>query len=215
MQKAGTLFTLLILLLLSAGCTPTENGTPTTAVDAIYTMAAETVVAELTLTAAANSPTPPSTATYIPAEKTATSVPTSIVPTATPLPTDTTTPEPTDTPKAIPTDEFCDNAAFVSDISVPDNTEMSPGQSFEKTWLIKNTGTCSWGENYSAIYGYPEDLNGQPRPIGMVVNPEETAEVKVVFTAPLATGDYESWWRMANEKGINFGEFFSVVIVVR
>lgn len=92
---------------------------------------------------------------------------------------------------------------------------MSPGQNFEKTWLIQNTGTCSWKENYQAVYGYPENLNGQARSIGKIVNPGETVEVKVVFTAPLTAGDYESWWRMANEKGINFGEFFSVVIVVR
>lgn len=213
MKKAG-LFSLLIVLLLGAACTPTE-ATPAADVNAIYTMAAETVIAELTQTAAVTTSTVPATHTSLPAQQTATVVPTSVQPEDTPTPTKTNTPAPSQTAPATPTDEFCDNAEFVVDVSVPDYTEMSPGQAFEKTWRIKNTGTCTWSDDYKAVYGYPETLNGQARPIGRSVAPGETVEVTVVFTAPLTEGDYESYWRMANAQGINFGTFFSVVIVVR
>ncbi len=90
-----------------------------------------------------------------------------------------------------------------------------PGQDFEKTWLIKNTGTCTWGEGYHLVFGYDSEMNGQARPLPAIISPDETAEVTVVFKAPLETGEYKSYWRMANTKGANFGEFFYVFIVVR
>ena len=210
MIKKGIIFFVLVTLLLGA-CTPTEAGTPTADVDQIYTAAAETVIAELTQTAAANTPTAPSTATYIPAEKTATPVPTSVITTETPTPTTTAT----TVPVASPTDEFCDNAAWVSDISVQDGTEMSPGQAFEKTWRIKNTGTCTWTENYRLAFGYGEEMNGQSRALGNAVAPNASIDVTVVFSAPLTAGNYQSYWRMINAAGANFGEFLYVDIVVR
>lgn len=215
MKKSGLLFVLLVVLLISTACTPTESGTPTTSVDAIYTMAAETVVAELTLTAAVVTPTIPATETPIPAVKSATPVPTSTAPSATPTPTETLTPKPSITPLASATDEFCDNAAWAADVSVQDGTEMSPGQAFEKTWRVKNTGTCTWTEGYKIAFGYGENMNGQARPLENAVAPEEEIEVTVVFSAPLTAGSYQSYWRMVNPAGVNFGEWLYVDIVVR
>ena len=193
-------------------CGANAPASPTPDVFAIHTFAAQTVIAELTQTAAANSPTPEATATEIVSQPTTTAVPTSIE-TATPTATATITLTPV--PEASPTDEFCDNAAWVADVSVQDGTQMSPGQNFEKTWLIKNTGTCTWGEGYHMVFGYDEKMNGQARPLPKIVSPEETVEVTVVFTAPLTAGEYKSYWRMANTAGANFGEFLYVSIVVR
>ncbi len=214
MKTKSVIFTLLASLLLSA-CGATETGAPTADVNQIYTAAAETVIAELTLTAAANTPTKEATATFTSTPEAATQVPTSVSATETPEATETPTPEPTTAGEATPTDEFCDNAVWVSDVSVQDGTEMSPGQNFEKTWLIKNTGTCTWGTGYSLVFGYGEKMNGQARALDRIVSPEETVEVTVVFSAPLAVGSYQSYWRMANTAGANFGEFFYVDIVVR
>ena len=36
----------------------------------------------------------------------------------------------------------CDNADFVTDITIPDETVIEPGEDFTKTWRLKNTGTC-------------------------------------------------------------------------
>ena len=215
MKKPGILFVLLVMLFQSTACTPTESGTPTTSVDAIYTMAAETVIAELTLTAAVTTSTVPASPTPLPAEKTTTPVPTSITPTATPTLTPSVTPTPSITPEASPTDEFCDNASWVADVSVQDGTEMSPGQAFEKTWRVKNTGTCTWTEVYKIAFGYGENMNGQARALAWTVAPNEEIEVTVVFAAPLTAGNYQSYWRMVNPSGVNFGEWLYVDIVVR
>ena len=198
----------LVAILISA-CGAVTPSSPTPDVNDIYTAAAKTVIAELTQTSAANSPTPEVTATETQALQTETLVPTSDLATETPEATATILVE------ASPTDEFCDDAIWVADISVQDGTEMSPGQDFEKTWQIKNTGTCTWGEGYHLVFGYDAEMNGQARPLPAIISPDETVDITVVFTAPLETGEYSSYWRMANTKGANFGEFFYVSIVVR
>lgn len=40
------------------------------------------------------------------------------------------------------------SAVFVDDLIVRDGEVLSPGQPFEKVWLVKNNGTCPWGEGY-------------------------------------------------------------------
>jgi hypothetical protein len=217
-MKRVLLVTSFALLSLLTACGGNAPLTPTPDINAIYTTAAMTVVAELTQAAAMNTATPQATATAPPSLPSKTAVPTSAE-TSTPQVTNTPTPSPTstatNTPQAQATSEFCDNAAFVADISVPDKTEMTPGQNFEKTWLIKNTGTCTWVEGYHLVFGYDEKMNGQPRPLSSVVQPGETVEMTVVLTAPTTAGEYRSYWRMANTEGINFGDFFFVYIVVR
>ena len=199
------------LVILISACGTNTSPPPTTDINAIYTSVGQTVVAELTQTAAANSPTPEITFTATQTLSTATTVPTSVLEVETPNPQAS----PTIIVEASPTDQHCDDAAFISDISVQDGTEMSPGQNFEKTWLIKNTGTCTWKEGYHLVYGYNEKMQGQARPLPTIVAPNETVEVTVVFTAPIEAGEYSSYWRMANTKGANLGEFLFVSIVVR
>ena len=58
-------------------------------------------------------------------------------------------------------------------------------------------------------------MNGQPRSISSSIAPEENVEVTVVLAAPLVAGAYQSYWRMANTSGVNFGDFLYVSIVVR
>lgn len=36
----------------------------------------------------------------------------------------------------------CDQMSFVADVTVPDYSIMTPGQSFTKTWRVKNVGNC-------------------------------------------------------------------------
>ncbi len=219
-MKIKILITAFFIIILISACGTNTPPPPTTDVNAIYTSVGQTVVAELTQTAAANSPTPETTFTATQNLSTESTAPTSAVEVETIIPTSAAeTPNPLASPtilaEASPTDQYCDNAAFVSDISVQDGTEMVPGQSFEKTWLIKNIGTCTWTEGYHAIYGYGEEMNGQARPLPSIVAPNETVEVTVVFTAPIETGEYSCYWRMANTKGASLGGFFSVKIVVR
>lgn len=195
---------LLTLGLLFTACGPREPAEPTPDVSIIHTIAAQTVIAEFTQTAQAAPTNTP--------EETPTEEPTATPDTALPTPTATVA---VDVTGATVTPLPCDNSIFVIDITVPDDTQMAPGQDFVKTWKIKNTGTCTWGTGYSVIYAYGEKMSGVAEPLTTVVAPGEEVEVSVRFKAPDKAGQYSSTWRMANANKSPFGEFFFVRIVVR
>jgi hypothetical protein len=187
---------LLILCgLLLTACGPSATvAEPTPDVAAVRTSAASTVEAKFTLTAAAFTPT------FQPA-----------------LPTETDAPEPiiTDTPE--PTEEgLCDVLAYIEDVNVPDNTVMSPGQDFIKTWRVQNTGACPWGAGYVLTYaGYSDQMSGQFIALEEVIQPGQEVEVSVQFKAPDATGEYLSAWSMRNPQGVTFPEVIFVKIIVQ
>ncbi|OQX61864.1 MAG: hypothetical protein B5M51_06905 [Anaerolinea sp. 4484_236] len=211
-MKAKFLITAFFTVILLSACGTSAPASPTPDVNAIYTAAAQTVVAELTQTAAVITPTIENTATETQAIPTETTVPAE-----TPLPTETETLQPTETliVEVTPTDQSCDDSSWVADVSVPDGTEMSPGQEFIKTWKIKNTGTCIWGAGYGLGFGFGHEMNGQALALSASVAPGEEVEVSVQFKAPVEAGEYSSTWRMSNGAGVYFGESIYVLIVVR
>jgi hypothetical protein len=91
---------------------------------------------------------------------------------------------------------------------------MTAGQAFIKTWKVKNTGTCSWTTGYSLVYSYGEKMDGAATPLTAVVAPNSDAEIAVNLKAPLKSGTYSGYWRLANNNGYAFGEIFTVVITV-
>ena len=139
--------TLTVLASLVYACGPTAPVEPTFSVSAIHTFAAETVIAELTQTARAVPPTSAATAT----EAATATVEGTIQPIATAAPTN----NPFET---TPTQVICDDAKWVADVTVPDGTQMSPGQDFVKTWKIRNTGSCTWGTGYVPIFAFGEKM---------------------------------------------------------
>ncbi len=195
---------LLASALIIAACAPAAPLEPTPDVMAIRTSAANTVVAEFTLTAAAFTPTSQPTET-----------PEAEVPTETP--TITLATDPTQIALGTP-GVLCDDMTFdlaTIDVTIIDGTTMTPGQEFIKTWKIKNSGSCAWGEGYGLIFAYGERMNGQAAPLGTLVEVGQEVEVSVNFKAPTAVGEYTSAWQMANARGVTFGKAIFVKIVVR
>ena len=205
MKRNVLVVTMLFAMLITAcGSAGTPDAEPTPDVAAIRTSAAGTVVSQFTLTAAAFTPTPSE-------------------PTETPAPETTGTTTPTATGAfAQVTDasgtvvSLCDSLQFVADVNVPDDTNMSPGQDFLKTWRVKNTGSCPWGEGYELVYaGYANEMSGQPQPLTQVVQPGQEVELSVQFTAPDEIGEYLSAWQLSNPAGVTFEEIIFVRIIVQ
>jgi len=216
MRLKLTLSVMLVAALITAGCgasnTP-QNTEPTPDVAVIRTSAASTVISQFTLTAAAFTPTPSE-----PTEETTSSTPSTP---STPQGTSTATVQPTQ-PLAQVTNAqgttvaLCDSMQFVADVNIPDNTNMAPGQDFLKTWRVKNTGSCPWGEGYELVYAdYANDMDGQPQPLTEVVQPGQEVEISVQFTAPSEIGEYLSAWQMQNPAGVTFPEAIFVKIIVQ
>ena len=128
-------FHLLTIILVSAviltACGPSEEELAAEANLAI-TQAVETAMAGLTETAILE-PTPTFTLTPT-SEPSPTGVPTAVVETYTPSPAQPTAPSGGQTGPGL---SSCDLASFVDDLTIPDDTELAPGQPFKKTWRIK------------------------------------------------------------------------------
>lgn len=193
-------------MLILAACAPATPIPPTQDLPAIRTSAAKTVIAEFTQTAKAFTPTPlPPTETAAPSEE----------PTLTPTVALAT--DPTQIALGTP-GELCDNLSFdpaTVDVTILDGTPMTPGQEFVKTWKIKNTGICAWGDGYGLVYSYGEKMNGQPVPLGTLVQVGQEVEISVNFKAPTKVGEYTSAWQMTNAKGVTFGKAVFVKIIVK
>ncbi|HEY3311970.1 MAG TPA: NBR1-Ig-like domain-containing protein, partial [Anaerolineales bacterium] len=159
MKTMKLLPSLLIIALLTACASSTPAAPTPTAVDvnALQTAAVKTVVASITGTAAAM-PTQAPTETLTPAPV---------------APTETVTP----TLGVTSTAALCDNSVFVNDASVPDGTQMTAGQSFVKTWKVKNTGTCAWKTSYQIIYAYGEKMGGVATNLTAEVLPNTEVEI--------------------------------------
>ena len=205
MKLKLTLMTLLIVMLVVA-CGPSTAPEPTPDVAAVRTSAASTVVSEFTLTAAVFTPTP-------------------FIPTETPLPPATAivdTATATNAPVAQVTNALgttvalCDSLSYVEDVTIPDGSILSPGEDFIKTWRVKNTGSCPWGDGYQLVYAnYSNKMSGQFQPLTQVVQPGDEVEVSVQFKAPDAAGEYLSAWQMRNPAGVTFEDIIFVKIVVQ
>lgn len=121
--------------------------------------------------------------------------------------TPTLTPTPTNTPLApVPTASEDDKAEFLADVSVPDESEFTPGESFIKIWKIKNSGNRLWTTDYSAVF-IDGDLMGGPASFQIPnrVLPGEELDLSVELAAPYKNGNYRGNWKLKNAAGELFG----------
>jgi len=126
------------------------------------------------------------------------------IPTATPLPTQT--PIPTITPTATPTPNPCDAAEFITDVTIPDGSPFTPNTAFEKTWRLKNVGTCTWTDNYDLVFVNGNQMDG-PNAVALSnsVKPGQSIDISVRLNAPASTGDYQGFWMLRNANNVLFG----------
>lgn len=187
------------LLLTSCGGGEPEP-TPTLSLDEIQTQAIATFSAALTETArAAPSDTPVPTLTP--------------APTFAPLATSTGGTPFVSGPTAPPT-AACYGLAFMSDVTIPDNTAMAPGQTFTKTWKVKNTGTCAWDAGFKFAFTGGDAMGGTTQTLAAPVAAGAEYSVSVPMTAPNKAGTIRSNWRMSTAGGQSFGDEVYVQIVV-
>lgn len=113
----------------------------------------------------------------------------------------------------------CSNNAFEGDVTIPDGSVIKPGANFDKTWKIRNTGSCKWDDGFSLIYiggtGTaldPYDFKFQDS--HDFVEPGGAIDITLRLSAPCDPGKYEGHWRMKNDKGYYFGTILSVYIEV-
>jgi hypothetical protein len=108
----------------------------------------------------------------------------------------------------------CNNAIYISDVTIPDGTVLAPGAKFVKTWMLENTGTCTWSTNYQLIFITGDQMGGTATSLSNTVAPSQQGQVSVSLTAPSVEGSYKGYWQLADGQGNPFGGQVTVVIVV-
>ena len=124
------------------------------------------------------------------------------------------TTEPPQEPQEAPASaEDCDDAMdFVADVTVPDGSEMKPGEIFQKVWRVENAGSCAW-EGYRLSHDRGPGM-AQITTISIPsTDPGETADLAVEMTAPGEPGEHTARWEVQDYKGDRLG-ILTVAIVV-
>jgi hypothetical protein len=102
----------------------------------------------------------------------------------------------------------------MSDVSIPDNMKMTPGEQFTKTWHVRNSGSCAWEAGFKFKVTSGEAMGGSSVALKNAVQPGKEADLSVSLTAPNAAGTYRGNWRMTTANGESFGDEVYVLIVV-
>lgn len=137
--------------------------------------------------------------------------------TLTPMPTHTRTPTATPTPTTTPTvtPTVCVwDAAFVADVTIPDDTAVVPAAMFTKVWRLMNCGNCAWSEQFAFVHIAGPAMTSESVLSAVYVPPGAVMEVSIAMEAPVAPGIYQSDWRMRDASGSLFGQVVYVRIIV-
>ncbi len=129
----------------------------------------------------------------------------SATPSFTPLPPfQTITPIPqsvfTNTPIATATAN-CNVAQFITDVTIPDGTIMTPSQAFTKKWRIKNSGQCAWN-GFTLVFDSGDAMGGPATKPIAVLNPGQEVDIEVALTAPATAGNYRGYWRIITNSSV-------------
>jgi hypothetical protein len=186
------LIPILTLALATLACSQFTAATPQPAatLNALYTSAAQTLEGMSTQAAVATQ---------------ASSTPTLslAIPTASLIVVNTFTPVPPVSPVPV---SRCDAAAFVSDVTYPDGSNVPLGGNFTKIWRLKNVGTCTWTTSYALVFVSEARLNA-PSAVAIQTNvgPGQTVDLAVNLTAPGQSGHYRGYWKLRNASNVLFG----------
>ena len=130
----------------------------------------------------------------------------------TPLPQTSTVPAATATPPAaqvapqVNPVSCVDDAAFLEDLTIPDETIVAAGELLDKRWSVQNSGSCNWDSGYRLVrvgndgFGAEDEQALYPARAGSV------AVWQVLLSAPVQPGEHISIWQARSPQGALFGE---------
>ncbi|WP_409466133.1 NBR1-Ig-like domain-containing protein [Amycolatopsis sp. GA6-003] len=105
------------------------------------------------------------------------------------------------------------------DVTFPDGAKARYGQTFTKTWRLKNTGSVPWRGRYLQVAGGTTVLCPSPPRVPVPdAEPGQLVEVSVPVT-PTGTGICHVLWKMTDERGAlvfpdRTGIFYQVTVAV-
>ena len=113
-----------------------------------------------------------------------------------------------------PTPDCTDILSFLEDISIPDGTVVQPGEILDKRWLVANTGTCNWNDQYRIELLSGPAMGAEPEQAMFPARSGTRFNLRLQMVAPAETGTFRSAWQAVNPQGQFFGDPFYIDIVV-
>ncbi len=107
----------------------------------------------------------------------------------------------------------CNSSKFVSE-TIPDGTVYQAGDTFTKSWTIRNAGDCDWTTEYKFVFEEGDQMDGlTSMKLPSVIEPGETITFNIDLTAPSAAGDYVGVWRLKAVDGEKLGKYWVKITV--
>ncbi len=123
---------------------------------------------------------------------------------ATPTPTpDQASTQPT---LPTPTPPCTDSLRYIEDVSIPDGSQVTSGESLDKRWNVENNGTCNWDKGYNLKLIAGPELGAPSEQALYPARSGSQATIRILFTAPTEPGVYRSAWQAYNPDGRPFGD---------
>lgn len=100
----------------------------------------------------------------------------------------------------------CNRAISIIDDTHPASVKVGPGEEFEYSWLLKNTGSCEWNTDYELIFIDGSVFDAPPilKLLGPV-GPGETVGYSFAMRAPVGSGTYTATYKLRSDDGSIFG----------
>jgi hypothetical protein len=107
----------------------------------------------------------------------------------------------------------CLDAAYLADVTIPDNSRLKSSETLTKTWRVRNNGTCAWPGD-TVLDFFEGDRIGGPDSVRVgAVEPDEVVEISVELETPDEAGTYAGKWRLRMAEGF-FGDKLTVAVQV-
>ncbi|RHX97916.1 hypothetical protein DYB28_000464 [Aphanomyces astaci] len=107
------------------------------------------------------------------------------------------------------------SAAFVGDVSFPDGSTIRAGDTFVKTWRLKNDGKTRWPAKSRLVCVGGDHLEVGDNFVSVpIVPPGKMIDVSVDMKAPTKSARYTGYWRLCTADGKRYGQRLWVDILV-
>lgn len=130
---------------------------------------------------------------------------------ATPTPNE----NPQDLSRPLSTPVCIDNLTYLSDVTIPDGTEVQPNATMDKRWEVKNSGNCNWDDRYRLRLIAGPDMGSPKEQALYPARSGSQVVLQIIFQAPTDPGSYRSAWQAYNSDGQPFGDPFFIDIMVK
>lgn len=103
---------------------------------------------------------------------------------------------------------------YLSDLTIPDGTQVIPGAQIDKRWQVENSGACNWDERYRLRLISGDALGAPAEQALYPARGGAQAVIRLLLIAPTEPGTYRSVWQAIDPQGQPFGDPITIEILV-